>query len=295
MKNVINNGARLLDLAINDYHGDKVADVPTLSPSQANTLIQKSPSHLWLEHPRLGNQPRPISNEKQKKMDEGTLIHKMVLGAGKEYQVIMGFDDYKKMEARELRDEIRARGMVPILESAFDECVRVAESIKEKLNIRGVNLRGKSEMMMAYFEAADGDDVLCRMMPDHFVQEDAEIYEVKIIFCAHPDACSRQIVNMGYDIQMFAYLNGVAALHPELAGRLKFYWIFAEAEPPYSVTIGQPTGMMIKHGQMRWSKAVNLWNECLKSNHWPDYSEGVIDIDPPQWSMKNEMEESFYG
>lgn len=289
--------AQILDVSVQDYHKDKIfPGIITLSPTQAKILENESPAHLFLEHPRLGNQPRPISNEKQKQMDEGSLTHKLILGAGKEYQVIIGFDDYKKAEARELRDGIREQGLIPVLECTFDRCVIAAEIIKEKIKDRGINLCGKSEFMFTYTETADdGTPVAIRTTPDHFIKESAEVFELKSCGSAHPVRCESTIGYLCYDMQMYCHLSGLAALFPELAGRLEFTWIFYETEPPYSLTVAQPDGMLRELGKRRWRKAINTWAECLRTNHWPEYTEGVIKLSAQAWRLKEEMGEEFYG
>lgn len=288
--------AQLLNLSTADYLADKIFDTPTISPSQIKTLVNQSAAHLYLEHPKLGNQPKPVTEEQRKRRDKGNLSHKLILGAGKEYQVIIGFDDYKKAEARELRDGIRAQGLVPVLEYTFDECVKAAEIIKEKITQRGINLCGQSEMMMTFTETADdGSDVLCRIMPDHFIYKTADIFELKNPECAHPMRCESTIDALCYDVQMYAYLTGLAQLYPELAGRLEFTWIFYETEPPYCITIAQPDGTLRELGKRRWKKAINQWAQCLKTNEWPGYSEGVIKLSAKMWRLKEEIGEEFFA
>jgi hypothetical protein len=83
-----------------DYHADPCVS-PSLSQSIAHTLVTLSPRHAWLEHPRLGGQKRKAT----KAMDEGSILHRLLLGEGVDVGVIHE-DDYKTKAARELRDQI---------------------------------------------------------------------------------------------------------------------------------------------------------------------------------------------
>src|SRR5687767_12481495 len=83
------------------------AETPSLSASIAHTLVSKSPIHAWMQHPRLGGRGKKPTRA----MDLGSVVHALLLGAGKEYCVIRApdgepeYEDFKKKAAREARDE----------------------------------------------------------------------------------------------------------------------------------------------------------------------------------------------
>ena len=48
--------ARLVRMPARDYHADP-GETPTLSASIAKRIVNESPLHAWLKHPRLGGLP----------------------------------------------------------------------------------------------------------------------------------------------------------------------------------------------------------------------------------------------
>ena len=67
--------ASILNVSESEYRADPLS-VPSLSASIAKVLIMESPAHAYDIHPKLGNRARKPSAA----MDEGTLIHTLLLG-----------------------------------------------------------------------------------------------------------------------------------------------------------------------------------------------------------------------
>jgi hypothetical protein len=115
--------ARILNVSEAAYHADPCGS-PSLSQSIAHTLITQSPRHAWLEHPRLGGQQRVSS----KVMDEGSILHKLLLGAGAQFEMVVA-DDWRTKAAKEARDVIIAGGRIAILAHNFEKLMKAAERI----------------------------------------------------------------------------------------------------------------------------------------------------------------------
>lgn len=289
------------DVPQDAYHADPT-DGLALSASVAHTLVSKSPMHAWLQHPKLGGK----SKRPTRAMDLGSVCHALLLGAGKEYAVIKNlradeidpktkepegeFEDFKKKAAKEARDQARAEGKVPLLvhqaESANEVATRIRERLWAEFRIR---LTGKSEVVAVWEE----NGVLCRGCLDHFEESEAHIIDLKIVRSAHPKACQSHLVGFGGDIQAAAYLSAVAKLRPRLAGRLKFTFLFCEAEEPYAITPVMFRGSMRELGERRWQRAVPQWAQCVKTNRWPAYVTEPIAVEAPQWAIMAEEDASF--
>src|SRR4051812_46738879 len=89
-----------LDVAANDYHADP-CPAPSLTQSVAKILLAKSPLHAWHAHPRLN--PDYQHND-DTKFDVGNIAHKMLLGRGKQIEVLE-FDDWRTKAAKEAREK----------------------------------------------------------------------------------------------------------------------------------------------------------------------------------------------
>src|SRR5262245_46871486 len=124
--------ARVLDLSHDAYIGDP-CETPSLSTSIAHTLLTRSPLHAWTEHPRLGNK-RPAPTVE---MDDGTIIHGLLLESGPQLDVIKA-DNYRTKAAQELRDAARDAGRVPVLEHKLHEMIGIAAKLLKNLSAFGI-------------------------------------------------------------------------------------------------------------------------------------------------------------
>ncbi len=271
------------------YHADEHG--PSLSASCATTLCNRSPAHAWLEHPRLGGMRAPSTAT----MTRGTLVHRILLNAGADL-VMVNHDDWRTNAAKAAREEALSAGCIPVLEKELNGAKRASARVASRLADMGIVLTGESETC-AYWADQVGElpPVQCRGMLDHLVlsQDGATIYDLKCSESANPDKLGRKCDDYGYDIQAAAYTRAVERIMPQLAGRVRYVWLFAEVEPPYVVTPAVPTGTMREVGDGRWRYALARWSKCLAAGkderHWPGYVTGPVGIDAPPWMVEREM------
>ncbi len=264
-------GARILNVSEEEYFADPCA-VPSLTQSIAHTLVDESPLHAWLQHPKLGKQPRAPT----KATNRGHVIHKLLLGKGANIEVL-DVPDFKKKDAQQMRDDAIALGKIPMKRAEYEEIETAADVLRERLAENGYVFSGESEFAIEWDEKAFEGTVLCRGRMDHVIfdlsRERATILDVKKAASVNPRNLRRHFYEYGYDIQYQAYTSALVALHPELAGRVDFTFLFVEIEPPYSVVDIQPTGAFREMGLSRWTRAIDIWKRCLTRNHWPSYKE----------------------
>src|SRR6185503_15222345 len=105
----------ILNCSIDEYHNDP-CETPSLSASIAKLLIDKSPMHAHAAHPRFGGE----KYESSAAQDAGTLIHRLLLGAGKDIETIDA-DDYRTNAAKAARDAAKAAGRIPVLTRVLEE------------------------------------------------------------------------------------------------------------------------------------------------------------------------------
>jgi hypothetical protein len=264
--------ARLLDIPGDDYF-----DLDAFSASTAKVLISRSPAHA-----RVGYRKKPT-----KAMDRGDIIGRLLLGAGKDYEVVNA-ENWTTKAAREKRDEIRSRGLVPVLHDDLEDYHTAAETIRVKLADRGLILDGLSEQAITWTEHTDLGDVTCKGRFDHVWPDFGTIIDLKVTADASPAFVERNAENLGYAIQAAAYTRALAQLKPDLAGKIGFAFIFAEAEEPYALNISEPDGIFQEIGERRWLRAVREWARCIKENHWPSYGTAVNPITSPSWALARE-------
>lgn len=284
--------ARILHVTEAAYHADPCVS-PSLSQSIAHTLITQSPRHAWLEHPKLGGSKERIAT---RVMDEGAILHKLLLGAGAQFEMVVA-NDWKTNAAKAARDAIIAGGKIAILSHNFEKLKTAAERIYKNAAHQGFpfGLPGsRSELAIEFTDYADpykrDRQILCRCRMDQ-VRADHVIYDVKKVRSANPKDLAKCIVQYGYHIQKIAYTRAYEQLVPEALGRSEFVFLFCEIEPPYEVVAARLDGYHEEIGKRHWEKALFMWDKLLTegSYPWPGYADGAITLIPPQYVINQEL------
>lgn len=264
--------ARILTVSPDEYHA-----LPGFSATIAKELVSKSPAHAKA---MTGKKP-------SRTMDRGTIIHRLVLGKGKEYQVIQ-HANWMTKDAKAQRDAARDQGLVPVLAHDFEDYCIAAESIRIQLADRNIILDGESEIAIEWTEQTIHGPVICKGMLDHCWPDTGLILDLKITENAAPSAVEKTAENLGYAIQWAAYTRAVAALDPGLAGHVGFGFAFCEPDDPWAVNLSEPDGVFQQLGTQRWIRAVTTWAKCVKDDRWPSYGTTVNPITSPSWALARE-------
>lgn len=272
--------ARLLQCSEEAYHKDDIGPIPTLSHSIAHILVTQSPVHAYLAHPKLGGQRREMTQA----MLEGAILHRLILKAGPDIQIIHA-DNYRTKAAQALYDHAISIGQLPVLASKFSKLEEAALTLRQKCFESSFPLLGQSEVAVEW----DVDGVLCRAKMDHvYISESGvHIYDVKKCRSCNPQDIARTAYQYGLDIQHAAYTEAMRAMH----GRqdVDFTFLCCEIEPPYSVVPITLDKHFRRLGMQRWYRACMSWEECLSSGKWPGYE--AAEISPPTWVEINEWDE----
>ena len=276
------------------YHSDPVIQ-PSLSSSCAKEMLSRSPLHAWFKHPRLGgakDEDEEETVEKSSKAKEtGTLMHRLLLNAGADI-VVCPFDSWRKADAKAMCDEIKLAGNIPVLPPALELAQARAATVRKRLDDMGYDYvfrDGLKECVIVWQEK----DIWLRAMIDNLIIDEdsrtAEIFDLKTTAkSAHPSACSNLIRSLGYDLSKAFYERAVAAVRPDLNGRIKFRWIFAEVEEPNAVTPVEINGEWATIAYSKCDRAINLWRACMQTDKWPAYTNELVKLEPKPWQLMAE-------
>lgn len=269
-----------------EYHADP-CEVPALSFSIGWTLINETPAHAYMQHPKLGATPRQATVG----MDEGTVAHALLLGAGRDKLAVLPYDDWRKADARAARDAAIACGKVPCKAAEFAECEAAAKVIAGRMqNEHGIVLRPeRSERVLLWVEqTSDGEPVQCRAKIDNFDESTGSIVDIKKIKRADPRTIRQHIEAYGYHVQEAAYRSALSGVFPALLGRETFMRLFFEMSPPHPVTRDESAGSLRVLGCQLWQVAIDRWAACLRNDHWPaQYTPGgVTRTEASPWAMQ---------
>lgn len=309
-KPVISNFvAGLTELDETVYHDDPTWGPPMLSHSIGKVLLQKSPLHAWIEHPRGGN----VRREPTPAQARGTLIHGLVLGTispkkpkpDKNIEVV-DCETWRKKADQERKKALIAAGRLPMSATEWErynqkldddwlemeDAIEVAADIREQLrNDHGIRIGDGLfvEHVGIWEEATSFGPILCRCRLDLLHLNTAAIVDLKTANDANPKWLPKRIVDYGYDLQYGAYTSFIRKLLPDLAGREDFKLIFCEelpkGAPRRAIVMPAPLdGEFRKIGEAKWERATETWARCLASDLWPSYP--IVDrVSPPAWEM----------
>ena len=110
------------------------------------------------------------------------------------------------------------------------------------------------------------------------------VYDAKTSGRGLDDRTLRNRFEDGFDTQPGLYLRGLEKLWPEMAGRFRWRWIFAEQSAPFAVRVEEAGTFALKEGAERAEYAIRKWAHCRANDSWPGYPRRVGRLDPSEWT-----------
>jgi hypothetical protein len=259
------------DMSAGAYFADP-CPAPSLTQSICKVLLDRSPAHARLAHPRLNPDWRDDDDGYDRALAVGNAAHRIVLGRGKEV-VIIEANDFRTNEAKSARAAAVAKGKVAILAKHHKAVTELAAELRRQLDGMGLDRAfregcGDAEVVIAWNEGG----IWFRSMLD-WIDRSAPIYlDLKTSgLSAAPHAVPSTMANAGWAIQAAFQERGLDIVDPANAGRRRFLFAMAENEPPYALTVNELSEAVMTIGRKQVDYAVRIWRECLETNHWPTY------------------------
>lgn len=268
------------------YHADAGSEPPSLNSGIAKILLEQSPMHAWMAHPRLNPNYRA---EEDSRFDLGSAAHALLLEGAQAKIAVIEADDWRKKETKAQRDEARKSGLFPILakhNKALVQMVDVAREYVAKSELAGIFEQGKPEVKIRWQEG----ETHCRGMLDWLTDDNAIILDYKTCANAQPEAFARQIASMSYDVQAAFYVRGVDTLASQPHQGARFVFLAQEIEPPYACSLVGMSEAFIEIANAKVTRAIELWRDCLSRNYWPAYGGRIAYAEPPMWAIKEHEE-----
>jgi PDDEXK-like domain of unknown function (DUF3799) len=276
---------RIVDgLSAEKYHADRTS----ISSSGLRALLAPGcPAQFKYDR---DNPPAP-----KREFDLGNAVHAAVLGEGHDIVEIVGFTDYKKADARALRDKAYAADKVPLLPKEKAQVDAMAKAIREHRDAGPLFAPGMGIPERSIYWTDPATGVRCRVRPDWLIirPEVTVIVDLKTTTDASPEACSKAIETYSYHQQGALYIDGVqaAGFAPEGA---RFFVAFQSKKAPYLVTLRELKDQDQDIGRARNERALRLYAECERTGEWPDWT-GPVDTIPqigmPSWATLRQAEE----
>ena len=265
-------------ISFEEYLADP-CPIPSLSRSTIKDLVSKTPRHAFWNHPKLNQEYKP--EESATAFDIGTAAHSVFL-QGDNIAVCLNFDDWRKKEAKEARDDARSNGLIPLLSEQYDNVLAMAEAGRKALKNSEMAIDIKDGFSEVTYIWKEGE-TYCRIRVDWICNERIIILDYKTSSVpANPESYSRIVVNNGLDIQDSFYRRGVREVENTEPA---FIFMVQEVEPPHLCSFIELDMQFRDMGEQKVKRGLHLWRECMKSGKWPGYSEGIYTIEPPAYSL----------
>ena len=259
---------------------------PALSQSSAKRLL-KNPARVQYE--QTNPQPSTTSQE------FGSALHTLVLGTGTPIRRIEADsyarntpDGVKAGALRELRDEIRSKGEIPLLIPDWDKVHAMAEAV-QRHPVAAAAFHpdaGQTEVVLVW--ECEETGVMCKGMIDKLWVADNNPtvnVDLKSIDQADPWSCARQAAKYGYGFQGATYCDGLRTLG--LAdGGAETLLVFQEKTAPYSVSTLQFPREWVLFSEVQMMKARRLYADLVAKygdDPWPAYSDRIEMMEAPSW------------
>lgn len=258
------------------YHSDK----GSLSSSGARKLLPPSAPAIFRyerDHP-----PAPT-----KAFDLGHAAHTLVLGEGGELrmipeEILSSNGAATTKAAKAFVDQAHADGAVPLKPDEYQQVHDMAAAVRANPWAASLLATGVPERSLWWQDPATG--AWLRARPD-WTTTGADgrpiLVDYKTSTSANPDDFRSSAAKYGYHQQAPFYLDGMSALGVPDCG---FVFIVQDKTPPYLVSVVELTADAMLAGRDLNRLAIEIYAECMATDTWPAFGDGIHLIDLPKWA-----------
>lgn len=253
------------DIPSDAYHADP-APGPSLSAGMINDLMI-APALCFANSRRLN--PAYEEPEAQDKFTLGTVRHIMFLEPHTfaDKVVVCPFDDWRKGDAKAMRDDARAEGKTPILAKHMEKVLAARKVFLANPFTAEAFTRGQFEQSMFWKHPIYG--FWCRCRPDFMADSGAHLNDYKATANASPEKFGKHAYDMGYHRRAAWYLEGATQL---LGKTPDHYWfVNQEVKAPYLTSVIELDMQALQAGQDENDKAAEIFARCLQTDDWYGY------------------------
>ncbi|HXJ25651.1 MAG TPA: PD-(D/E)XK nuclease-like domain-containing protein [Streptosporangiaceae bacterium] len=266
------------DIPEDQYHRDPVPE-RSLSVTSSKLLLPPSCPAIF-DYRR--KHPKPPSAA----MGKGTVVHGMILGSGQPVGVIDA-PDWRKKATQELRDEMTASGMVPMLAADYAECEAIAQAVRDHDLAGGLFAEGDAEQSIFWRDEAY--KIWLRMRMDWATWFDGlpSVVDFKTTADASPEGFAKSCAEYGYYRQDPWYREGWATVLDCDPDEIDFIFVSVQTVEPYLVMTYRLLPEHVELGREMNAIAREIYRDCTKANTWPAWSESIEDLPLPGWAVRD--------
>lgn len=284
------------DISNEDYHRG-----PGISKSGLSLIVDRSPGHYQVQklHPKPSKDCYTVGTACHAAVLEPDIFERDFIpdpfpGIRTKTGSIVG---KTTGEAKEARKELEKAGKTIVhtkpegLSDFWDRddwntvlCMRDAVAADPTASAFLDLSQGKSELSVYWIDPETGR--LCKCRPDFLNEYHNVAIDLKTADNASYSGFGKAAGSFTYFMQDPFYSDGLLAVdRPVLA----FIFVVVEKEPPYGVATYLLKEEEIQAGRAMYRKAMDIYNECKKADHWPTYPPGVRDLGIPPWGLRGSI------
>jgi hypothetical protein len=249
-----------------DYRADPCPS-PSLTQSLVKILIERSAKHAWTECPRLNPQ---YEYDDDTKYDIGNVAHRLILGRGKEIEVVQ-YPDWRTKASQLARDVAAEQGKIAVLEKDFNRATDMVAEAWQQLRRHEDHdafTGGSGEVMIAWQE----DGVWFRSLIDWLHDDLRTVDDFKTTgMSVAPHVIGLRAEAGGWHIQAAFIERGLNLLDPDGAGRRRFRFIAQETEKPHAMTSMHINEHWMTMGRKKVDVGAQLWRIATETGSWLGY------------------------
>lgn len=263
-------------MASEDYFADPCPE-PSFTQSLAKILLEQSPAHARLEHPRLVTVAEADEEEAEKYVKAqaiGNAAHQMMIGRGKDI-ALADFDTWRGKDAQAFKAAAIEKGRVWILRKEYEQAIELTQLARTQLDLTGWNdafAAGDGEVVLCWKEGEGKDAIWLRTMIDWLTPDLRFCYDLKTSGVAMPPHTIGTKIDVdGWDIQAAMHERALAVLDPDGRGRRRFRFVAVENKKPHALLPVELGEHHLAIGRRKLAVAINLWRQAIRSGDWPAY------------------------
>lgn len=273
-----------------DYRSDPCPS-PSLTQSLCKIIIERSAKHAWTECPRLNPH---FEADDDTKFDIGNVAHRLILGRGKEIEIVQ-FDNWMKKEAKAAREVAADQGRIAVLEHQF---IQASDMVTEawlqlrKHEDKDAFTTGAAEVMIAWQE----DGVWFRSLIDWLHDDLRTVDDYKTTAKSIADHVIGDVAQAGgWETQAAFIERGLDILDPANAGRRLFRFIAQETDKPYALNTMHMDNEWMTWGRKKVAAGVAKWQPAINANRWFGYGTRPAAPAYPAYRGKTWLERELSG
>jgi len=267
------------DLANGDYHNHQAIGSTGLK------LLQRSPAHYYAHFVDPNREPR----EQTPAQLLGSAVHMAVLEThnfDETYTVLPDGIDRRTKEGKALYAEIMESGKTPLVEPMFNKISDMMNAAYRHPLTQKLSKIALAEHSIFWVDELTGAQ--CKIRPDWHVPPCAEypnglIVDLKTVGDASAVVFAKNAWNSDMHIQAALYVSGFYA---QYGTRPDFLWYAIETDKPHANAYHKCPQFLLEYGTEIVGELLEIYAQCVKTNHWPSYGEDVTELELPNYAMR---------